>query len=190
MTNHIAANLLAPSIFEKMQAALATPARKTTAGANAAATITATDTTTGTGIDSTFLNLLIKELQNQDPSAPMDSTAMVGQMISLNQLDQLISIDQKFPSTTTPAAGAGAVPGTLANNSLTAPAASTATATAARLTKPQASPASLADLFPFGQGGLAAPVEPIFGGVNGQLPLSLDDPSFGLSTPNSISGGK
>lgn len=56
-----------------------------------------TSTTTGT----TFLNLLVKELQNQDPSAPMDSTAMVGQMISLNQLDQLVSINQAVGGTTT-----------------------------------------------------------------------------------------
>jgi flagellar basal-body rod modification protein FlgD len=53
-------------------------------------------TTTGT----TFLNLLVKELQNQDPTAPMDSTAMVGQMISLNQLDQLISINQTLGTAT------------------------------------------------------------------------------------------
>ena len=44
-------------------------------------------------IESTFLTLLVQELQNQDPTAPMDSTQMVGQMISLNQLDQLASIN-------------------------------------------------------------------------------------------------
>ncbi|WP_255484146.1 flagellar hook capping FlgD N-terminal domain-containing protein [Granulicella sp. 5B5] len=61
-----------------------------------------TDTSTNsatTGIGSTFLNLLVQELQNQDPTAPMDSTAMVGQMISLNQLDQLISINQAVGGT-------------------------------------------------------------------------------------------
>jgi flagellar basal-body rod modification protein FlgD len=45
-------------------------------------------------IESTFLTLLVQELQNQDPTAPMDSTQMVGQMISLNQLDQLASINR------------------------------------------------------------------------------------------------
>lgn len=62
-------------------------------------------------IESTFLTLLVQELQNQDPTAPMDSTQMVGQMISLNQLDQLASINQVVtnaldPSTTAPASGA------------------------------------------------------------------------------------
>jgi len=50
------------------------------------------DTTTGT----TFLSLLVDELQNQDPTSPMDSTAMVGQMISLNSLDQLVSINSEL----------------------------------------------------------------------------------------------
>lgn len=45
-------------------------------------------------LESTFLNLLVTELQNQDPTQPVDPTAMVGQMVSLNQLDQLISINQ------------------------------------------------------------------------------------------------
>ena len=45
-------------------------------------------------LDATFLNLLITELKSQDPTAPMDSTQMVGQMVSLNQLDQLIGIHQ------------------------------------------------------------------------------------------------
>ncbi len=71
-----------------------------------ASTTTGTSSSTGDGLTgstagSTFLNLLVKELQNQDPTAPMDSTAMVGQMISLNQLDQLISINQTLGTVTT-----------------------------------------------------------------------------------------
>jgi flagellar basal-body rod modification protein FlgD len=38
------------------------------------------------------MSLLLAELQTQDPTAPMDTTAMVGQMVSLNQLDELMSI--------------------------------------------------------------------------------------------------
>lgn len=59
-------------------------------------------------VGTTFINLLVKELQNQDPTAPVDSTAMVGQMISLNQLDQLISINQDLsgtPSSTSSTSG-------------------------------------------------------------------------------------
>lgn len=49
---------------------------------------------TGGSLDVSFLNLLITELQSQDPTSPMDATQMVGQMVSLNQLDQLIAIHQ------------------------------------------------------------------------------------------------
>jgi flagellar basal-body rod modification protein FlgD len=58
------------------------------------------------GLDTTFLNLLITELQTQDPTAPMDSTQMVGQMVSLNQLDQLIAIHQLLE----PSSGASTTP--------------------------------------------------------------------------------
>ncbi|MGC2401886.1 MAG: flagellar hook capping FlgD N-terminal domain-containing protein [Acidobacteriaceae bacterium] len=63
---------------------------------------TSTSSTSGSSSSSssnnaaaaTFLNLLSTELQNQDPTDPVDSNEMVSQMISLNQLDQLISINQ------------------------------------------------------------------------------------------------
>lgn len=61
---------------------------------NASTTGNSASTNGTDSIGSTFLSLLVQELQNQDPTAPMDSTAMVGQMISLNQLDQLTSINQ------------------------------------------------------------------------------------------------
>jgi flagellar basal-body rod modification protein FlgD len=38
--------------------------------------------------------MLVTELQNQDPTSPMDPTQMVGQMFSMNQLQQLIDINQ------------------------------------------------------------------------------------------------
>jgi flagellar hook assembly protein FlgD len=50
--------------------------------------------TSSTDLQSTFLNLLVTELQNQDPTSPVDPTQMVSQMVSLNQLDQLMSINQ------------------------------------------------------------------------------------------------
>jgi flagellar basal-body rod modification protein FlgD len=76
-------------------------------------TITAKDSSTPTSsssssdnsVEATFLNLLSTELQNQDPTDPVDSTQMVGQMISLNQLDQLISIDAAVGGTATTAVG-------------------------------------------------------------------------------------
>ncbi len=74
--------------------------------------------TTGSGSDSnglsannlgtTFLNLLAQELQNQDPTQPIDPTQQVGQLISLNQLEQLIGINSALtPAATSPTTGAG-----------------------------------------------------------------------------------
>jgi flagellar basal-body rod modification protein FlgD len=87
-------------------ASILNDAQSTTNKAKANATPAATSSTSssaslgGSTTSSTFLNLLIKELQNQDPTAPVDSTAMVGQMISLNSLDQLISINQTLSTAT------------------------------------------------------------------------------------------
>lgn len=65
-------------------------------------------------LESTFLNLLVTELQNQDPTSPVDPTQMVGQMVSLNQLDQLISINQTLTTLAGSAAPAGTSPATVA----------------------------------------------------------------------------
>jgi flagellar basal-body rod modification protein FlgD len=44
--------------------------------------------------ESTFMKMLVTELQSQDPTQPMDPMQMVGQMFSMNQLQQLIDINQ------------------------------------------------------------------------------------------------
>lgn len=77
-------------------------------GSTQSASNSATSANSLQSIESTFLTLLAQELQNQDPTAPMDSTEMVGQMISLNQLDQLASINQVV----TGALGSGSTNGT------------------------------------------------------------------------------
>jgi flagellar basal-body rod modification protein FlgD len=51
------------------------------------------------GNESTFLQLLVSQLQNQDPLNPMDSTQFVSQLTSYSQLEQLININKN----TTPA---------------------------------------------------------------------------------------
>ena len=79
---------------------------KNTASAKAQATGAATSSTSSSSplgkseTTSDFLSLLVKELQNQDPTSPVDATAFTGQIISLNSLDQLISINQTLSSAT------------------------------------------------------------------------------------------
>jgi flagellar basal-body rod modification protein FlgD len=59
--------------------------------------------------ESTFLQLLVAQVKNQDPTQPMDSTAFLSQLAQFSQLEQLVGIRQDIenPSstaTTTPAA--------------------------------------------------------------------------------------
>ena len=80
-------------------------------GSAVAGTVTGSSTSDSTGgMDVSFLNLLITEMKSQDPTAPMDATQMVGQMISLNQLDQLIAIHQLLQPPTTSTAAAATSP--------------------------------------------------------------------------------
>lgn len=73
--------------------------------------------------ESTFLNLLVSQLQYQDPLNPVDSTEFITQLTGYSQLEQLINIDQStttlasaVTSTTTPAtgttSGSGSTPST------------------------------------------------------------------------------
>ena len=83
-----------------------------------AASSSSSSSSSGTSdLQTTFLNLLITELQNQDPTSPVDPTAMVGQMVSLNQLDQLISINQTLEGMSSVAtSGSSTQSGTKANS--------------------------------------------------------------------------
>jgi len=58
------------------------------------------------------MNLLVTELQNQDPTQPVDPTEMVSQMVSLNQLDQLISINQTLQNLTSGSTASSSATGT------------------------------------------------------------------------------
>ncbi len=63
--------------------------------------------------ESTFLTLLVSQLQNQDPLNPTDSNQFVSQLTAYSQLEQLIAINQN----TAPASTQTATPAT----SVTAP---------------------------------------------------------------------
>ena len=97
-----------------------------TGQANAPAATTTSSSATGSGSSTTigandFLTLLVTEMQNQDPTAATDPNAYVNQLVSINSLEQLISINQNLSSAlgtgsgSTPQSGvatAGAAPGT------------------------------------------------------------------------------
>ena len=95
----VLANFTLPTVLNSLtpaaNSALATAAKARTNATSSTGTSSSTSSSTSAdGLGTTFLSLLAQELQNQDPTAPVDPTAMVGQMISLNQLEQLIGINQ------------------------------------------------------------------------------------------------
>ncbi len=86
------------------------------ATAATAATTSSTASTPGSadsqGISSNdFLTLLVTEMKNQDPTQPTDPNAYIQQLVGVNSLQQLISINQDLSSTgttSTPTATGGA----------------------------------------------------------------------------------
>src|SRR5580700_9015272 len=69
--------------------------------------------------ESTFLNLLVAQIQNQDPLNPTDSIQFVGQLVQFSQLEQLVSINkgvttlatdvQPAPTSSTPPPTSGSI---------------------------------------------------------------------------------
>jgi flagellar basal-body rod modification protein FlgD len=185
--HQVSANYTLPAVLNALQpAAVSAVKRAVNVKASTAPAAATNQGTSATNIGSTFLNLLATELQNQDPTAPVDSTAMVGQMISLNQLDQLISINQ----TVTGSAGSGSTglvqatgvpsgnaPLSLANGgAVNALSLSTAGAVAGQL------PFDPNTLMPL---NLVTPA-----GIGAPSNSSINPVTAGSSTSNNISGGK
>ncbi|GJE81294.1 flagellar hook assembly protein FlgD [Methylorubrum populi] len=69
----------------------------TNTGTTAAAAKAATSVASKMNAD-TFLQLLMAQLQNQDPTKPMDSTEYVGQLASFSQVEQATKTNQKLDS--------------------------------------------------------------------------------------------
>jgi flagellar basal-body rod modification protein FlgD len=85
-----------------------TPNSTGAASSPAPASSPSSSTSAGDQAQSTFISLLVTELQAQDPTQPMDPTQMVSQMFSMNQLEQLISINQTLTNAFGPLTGATA----------------------------------------------------------------------------------
>ena len=69
----------------------------TTGTTTAAAAKAATSVAAKMNAD-TFLQLLMAQLQNQDPTKPMDSTEYVGQLATFSQVEQATKTNQKLDS--------------------------------------------------------------------------------------------
>jgi flagellar basal-body rod modification protein FlgD len=94
------------------QAVSQNDATSATSGSTAAGAASGTD---ALGNETTFLQLLVAQIQNQDPTNPIDSTTFLTQLASFSQLEQLISINQgieQIDGDATAAAAAGGSTGT------------------------------------------------------------------------------
>ncbi|MGG3810208.1 flagellar hook assembly protein FlgD [Methylorubrum rhodesianum] len=70
----------------------------TSAGTNTAAAAKAATSVAAKMNADTFLKLLMAQLQNQDPTKPMDSTEYVGQLSTFSQVEQATKTNQKLDS--------------------------------------------------------------------------------------------
>ena len=137
-------------------------------------------------LGTTFLNLLAQELQNQDPTQPIDPTQQVGQLISLNQLEQLIGINSALtPAATSPTTGTGAG-GTGTGSSSKSVAGTPASPQAAFGTAPDGSPLAGAAL-DSNQAALAALASQ---STAAQTAASNPSVPLNLGNLNTIFGGK
>ncbi|WP_263385396.1 flagellar hook assembly protein FlgD [Granulicella arctica] len=97
-----AAASVASSLIPKKHMS-ASPAQAMAVGDKAAAA-PANDASAGDITSSDFLTLLVSELKNQDPTQPTDPNAYITQLVGVNSLQQLISINSGLTSIETPPA--------------------------------------------------------------------------------------
>jgi flagellar basal-body rod modification protein FlgD len=183
--HQVSANYTLPAVLNSLQPAALSGLRKAVSAkaTTPATTATAAGSNSSNDLSSTFLNLLATELQNQDPTAPVDSTAMVGQMISLNQLDQLISINQ----TVTGNPGAS---GLIHPAAISSAAASLANGGGSNMLSPSVAGA-VTNQLPFDPSTMMPLNFPPAAAVGTSINSSVNPATFGSSsTSNNTSGGK
>jgi flagellar basal-body rod modification protein FlgD len=107
-------------IFPNTIAKAATgPVRPEDSGSTSGTDSSSSSTNTATVSANDFLQLLVSELKNQDPTADTDPNEYINQLVQVNSLEQLISINQDLAplSSSTGSTGSGtpsdqvAVPG-------------------------------------------------------------------------------
>ena len=93
--------------------------KSSTSGSSSSSSASSADSSTGAKLTSStisqdqFLNLLVKQLQNQDPLNPMDNQQFAVQLATFSQLEQLVQLNKKLGGNT--ANGASAMASYLGN---------------------------------------------------------------------------
>lgn len=107
---------------QTLASAKATPMAGTAASGSTGTTSSSDSSSDSATISANdFLTLLVTEMQNQDPTAATDPNEYINQLVNVNSLEQLISINQNIStalggSTTSPTGdNAGAAAGSVTN---------------------------------------------------------------------------
>lgn len=78
---------------------------------SSAPTSTSSSSASAGGIDpNDFMTLLVAEIQNQDPTNPLDPTTFMSQLVDLNQLEQVSQINQVVQQFNTSPTASGTTP--------------------------------------------------------------------------------
>lgn len=92
---------------------LPTSGTTSTAASQATSASSSQSSTDGLGNTSTFLSLLVAQLQNQDPTNPVDGTTFVTQLAEFNDVEQnmgvrqdMDAVSEKYLGTSTPPSAA------------------------------------------------------------------------------------
>jgi len=112
-SHRVASGLVAQTGKGLSTSATSTLSKAPSVTATRAAATGAASTSTSSSSDITsndFLTLLVTEMQNQDPTQPTDPNAYIQQLVGVNSLQQLISINQEL-GTNTASTTSGSVTG-------------------------------------------------------------------------------
>ncbi len=120
-----ALDLKAASARVSHSLALQNPAANKAAAATAKDTTSSAASSAGNITSNDFLTLLVTEMKNQDPTQPTDPNAYIQQLVGVNSLQQLISINQELGVAT------GAAPSSNSSSPSSTTSASTVAATSA-----------------------------------------------------------
>jgi flagellar basal-body rod modification protein FlgD len=83
------------------------PRAEDAGSSSGASSASSTGTNTATVTANDFLQLLVTELQNQDPTANTDPNEFINQLVQVNSLQQLIQINQDLTPTTSSGTASG-----------------------------------------------------------------------------------
>jgi len=156
---------IVPAISAPIQTPAPRVSNTSSTGTNGTDSSNSSSTGSASSLQNTFMDLLVTELQNQDPTAPVDPTEMVTQMVSLNSLDQLISIN----STLENMSGTGPTTGSPSADAAASPTAQMATASGNTAAASARSPAALTGLSPLAAAapnGGSGELMNLYGGVS------------------------